>query len=193
FVRDRRKWVRLVARRLGRVAAAAPMHVVEPLRLGVVRRKIGVGKRPGRRHPVGMADRREILLAQPQQYRAVHLGVAAHPIMNAGMEGTAVLVVPGLLGLVALLAEYRFGIPVLPLARKIAAALEDQDALAGRGEAIGEGVAAGAAAEDDHVIAVVAHWEPPRRAKSQRKMQRRVGEWGSLAPRGPPPKPRWPA
>src|SRR6516164_3636364 len=116
LVRDGRKGVGLVAGRLGRIAAAQPVHMVEPLGLAVVRRKIPVGERPGQRNAVLVPHRCEILLAQPQQYRPIHLGIAADPVMNAGTERAALLVAPGLARLVAFLAEHRLGIPILPLA-----------------------------------------------------------------------------
>jgi hypothetical protein len=72
------------------------------------------------------------------------------------LERRAVLVDPLLAGEVALLAEDLGGVPVLLLARQVAAALEHQDALARRGEAMGERAAPGAGADDDDVV-VVAH------------------------------------
>ena len=161
LVRYRRVRVRVVAGRLGRVAAALTVDVIETLGLGVIRREIAVRQRPFRRHAVGMRDSAEIALAQSQQYRAVHLRIAADPIVNAGMERLAVAVVPGLRRLVPVRAEHRFAAPILRLARQEVAAFEDQDALAGRGQAIGERAAAGAAADDDDIVLVMRHGRSP--------------------------------
>ena len=170
LVRDGGMRIRIAGGRLGRIAAARAMHMIKPLGLGVVGRQVLVGERPGRRDPVGVPHDPEIALAQPQQHRAVHLGIAADPIVDAGMERLAVFVVPGLVRLVAFAGEYRFAAPVLPLARQIIAAFEDQDPLAGGGEAVREGSASGAAADDDDVVTISAHdlppWPASRRSRS---------------------------
>jgi len=58
--------------------------------------------------------------------------------VRAGKELVAVLVVPRLLDVVAVLDLDRVRVPVLLLARHVAAALEQQDALPGRREPVGE-------------------------------------------------------
>src|SRR6516164_3073446 len=78
----------------------------------------------------------KIAFAQAQQDGAIHLGVAADPVMDARLERLAVLVMPGLARLVAVLGEHGFRAPVFPLARQVIAAFEDQDALARPGQAI---------------------------------------------------------
>src|SRR6516225_5447766 len=100
--------------------------------------------------------------------------------MDAGLERLAVLVVPGLLCLIAVLGEHRIGAPVFPLARQVAAALDDQDALARRCQPVGERAAAG----DDDVVAIGAHGVISLAgvpANSQWKMQRWSVSWWSLA------------
>ena len=130
------------------------VHVVELLGLGVVWLEIVVAERPGGRDPAVMPDLAEILPAQPEQRRAVHLGVAADVVMYPGMERRAVAVVPGLLGLVLRLNEYRGRIPVLPLARQIIAALQQQDALARRGEPVSQRATSRTTADDDEIVTV---------------------------------------
>ena len=130
LVRHRGIRIGIAAGRLGRVAAALPVHMVESLGLRVVRREILIRTRPGRRHAVGMRQFAEISFPQAQQDGAVHLGVAADPVMDARVERLAVLVMPGLSRLVAVLGENRVGAPVFPHARQVIAAFEDQDALA---------------------------------------------------------------
>src|SRR4051794_4420186 len=113
----------------------------------------------------------EIALAQSQQHRAVHLRIAADPIVNAGMERRAVAIAPGLRRLVPVRPEHRVAAPVLLLARQEVTAFEDQDALARRGQAVGERAAAGAAADDDDVVLVMRHGRSPglrARARSER-------------------------
>src|SRR6516225_8917492 len=99
----------------------------------------------------------EIAFAPAQQDGAVHLGVAADPIVDAWLERLAVLVMPGLARLVAVLGEHGLRTPVFPLTRQVIAAFEDQDALARRGEAISKRAAAGAAADDDHIVRLNGH------------------------------------
>src|SRR6516225_5050456 len=97
-------------------------------------------------------------------------------------------------------------VPVVPLSWQEIAALEQQDALAGRREPIGERAAAGAGADNDHVITFARRWQlrtqsnacapvllrlrpSTRRGTSMacslkpqfRKMQRRWVMWLSLA------------
>ena len=161
LVRDGR--VRELARApgLGGVLAGASVHQVEPLGLGVVGLEVGIGERPGRGDAAVMVDLLEVALAQAEEDRAVELGVAAHEVLRVGLEGRAVLVVPGLAREVAALEEDLRRVPVLGLARGVAAALEQQDALAARRQAVGERSAARTASDDDHVV-VLAHCGPPQ-------------------------------
>ena len=99
-------------------------------------------------------DRLEVALAQAEEDPGVDLGVAADEVLGVRSERDAVLVVPALGGDVSLAAEYLFGVPVLALAREVAAALEREDLLARGREAVRERAAAGAGADDDHVVVV---------------------------------------
>src|SRR5690349_20112080 len=72
--------------RIGGVDAVAAVHVVEVLRLRVVGLEVLVAERPGGRDAVRMGELAEVLLAQAKQRRAVELGVAAHVIVDAGVE-----------------------------------------------------------------------------------------------------------
>jgi hypothetical protein len=71
-----------------------------------------------------------------------------------GLEELAILVVPTLIREVAVLDEDLLGVPVLGLPGQVAAALEEQDALARGGEPAGQGAAARASPDDDHVVVV---------------------------------------
>jgi hypothetical protein len=105
-----------------------------------------------------VADLLEVALPQPEQDRAVELGVAAHEVLLVRLEGLPVLVVdPVLVGEVAALAEHLLAAPVLGLARQVAAALEHEDALAGRGQPVGQRAAARAGSDDDHVVVLRGH------------------------------------
>src|SRR5919198_1846744 len=111
-----------------------------------------------------MLDGLEVALAEAEQDRAVDLRVAADEVLRVRPERLAVLVVPALGGDVALAAEDLLGVPVLGLAREVAAALEQQDALARRGEPVRERAAARPGPDDDHVV--VLHCGSPRRGRS---------------------------
>ena len=94
FVADRRKRIRSAGRRIGGIIAALAVDMVELLRLRVIRFEILVADRPVGRHAVGGAVSSEILLTQPEQRRAIHLGRAADEVMDTRLERLAVLVIP---------------------------------------------------------------------------------------------------
>src|SRR5438552_16345897 len=143
--------------RLRRIAAAEPVRLIEVLGLGVVRLQVVVRDRPGGRDAAVVGDLSEVLLAEPDQRGAVELGVPADEVVRAGVELLAVAVVPGLLDVVAVLDLDGTRVPVLLLARDVAAPLEEEDALARGREAIGERPAPRAGPDDDHVVVVVRH------------------------------------
>jgi len=66
----------------------------------------------------------------------------------------AVGVGPGFLSLVAAVDEDDLRVPVVAATGQVVAALDEEDALAGGGEALGEGGAAGSGADDDDVVMV---------------------------------------
>ena len=99
-----------------------------------------------------MDDLFEIALTQPEERRAIHLGIAADEVMELRAEGAPLGVDPCFGGLVPAIDEDRLRAPVRFLARQIVAAFEDQDALSGRGKRLGKRSAAGAASDDDQVV-----------------------------------------
>src|SRR5437899_10132238 len=119
-----------------------------------------------------MAQLAEATLPQPEQAGALKLRVAADVIVRVRMEFLAVLVPPLFLRAVAALEHDRLGVPVLLLARHVVAALEQQDALAGGSEPVGQRAAAGAGADDDDVIMVHA-----RLLGSAGAIMRGAAEW----------------
>src|SRR5204862_671264 len=130
----------------GRVLAMVAVDLVKLLGLRVVRLHVVVGDRPGRRDPVMVPELPEVLRPQAVERRAVHLGRSADRVVDPGLGRLVRLVGPGLLGHVPVLDEDLLRVPVLRLAWQPVAALEDEDALARRGEMAGEGAAAGPAA-----------------------------------------------
>src|SRR5438128_7440626 len=148
--------------RLRRIAAAEPVHLVEVLGLRVVRLQVVVRARPGGRDAAVVGDLAEVLPAEPDQPRAVELGVPANEVVRAGVELLAVAVVPGLLDVVAVLDLDGARVPVLLLARDVAAPREEEDALARGREAIGERPAPRAGPDDDHVVVIVRHGPFPQ-------------------------------
>ena len=150
-----------------------PVDEVETLGLGVVGLEVVVGDRPRGRDAAVVADLAEVALAQAEEDRAVELRVAADEVLRVGRERRAVGVEPLLAGHVAVAAEDLARVPVLRLAREVAAALQQQDALAGRGEPVRERAAAGAGADDDDVVVLGHLVSPVRRGRSARSMRRR--------------------
>ena len=91
-------------------------------------------------------------LAQAEEDRPVELRVAADVVLGVWPEALTLLVDPLVRGDVALPAEDLLGVPVLRLAREVAAALEQQDPLARRRQPVRQRAAARAGADDDHVV-----------------------------------------
>ena len=131
FVRQGRIRIPLARGRLGGILPAQSMHVIELLGGLIIRLKRVVLERPRRRDAVRMPDLIEVLLAQPQQHRPIHLAVAAHKIVQARMKRLAVRAVPGFHRLIAGIDENRFGVPVFALARQVVTALQQQYSLSG--------------------------------------------------------------
>src|SRR6516225_348223 len=101
-----------------------------------------------------VAQLAEVLLAEAEERRAVELGVASHRVVGVRVERVALAVVPDLLRLVAALDVHPARVPVGLLPGDEVAALEEEDALAGGGQGLGQRPAAGAGADDDDVVAV---------------------------------------
>src|SRR5262245_58930558 len=97
-------------------------------------------------------DLPEILLPQPEERGAVELRVAADVVVRVGMERLAVLVLPDLLRVVLGLDVHGARAPVVLLAPDVVAPFEQEDAFSGWRDVIGERSAAGARADDDHVV-----------------------------------------
>ena len=154
LVLDRRIGVGRAGPGFGGVLAALAVHVVQRLGLRVVRLEHVVAQRPRWRDPVLVPQLAEVAFAQAEQGGAIHFGIAADEIVQAGMKRAAVAAVPRFLRLVGGVDEDGLGIPVAPRARQIVAAFQHQDALARAGQAVRERGAAGPAADDDHVVVV---------------------------------------
>ena len=157
LVRDGRKGVRRRCRWVGRVLTTCTVHLVELLRLGVVRLHDVVADRPGRRDAVVVLDLAEVALAQPVKGRSVKLGRPADEVVDLGLKRLAVAVEPPVGRHVAVLHEHRFGVPVLGFAGQPIAALEYQHALAGRCQPVGKRATAGSRSHDDQVVMLGHH------------------------------------
>src|SRR5436305_14318366 len=103
-----------------------------------------------------MLDVAEVLFAHTEESRAVKLCVAADIIVRVRVQHFATRVTPTLFSVVAAFDVDEARVPVLLLARDVIAALTDQDALAGRGERVGERAAASSRADDDDVVMIIA-------------------------------------
>src|SRR3954451_886026 len=98
-----------------------------------------------------MTELAEVLRTEPEERRTVELGVAPDVVVHLRGESSSVLVVPELGRPVLALDEHRRRVPVVPLARQVAAALEQQDLLAAGREPMRERPPAGTSADDDDV------------------------------------------
>jgi len=157
FVTDGRMGIRRRGRRLGRVDPALPVDVIELLRARVVRLEGVVGNRPAGGDATLVPELSEILLAHPEQRCSVHLGVAAHPIVRAGLEAPTLRILPGLVGRVLAVEEDASAVPVVTFAREPVSALDQQDPLAGGSQGMREGPASGTGSDDDDVVDAFVH------------------------------------
>ncbi len=103
--------------------------------------------------PSWWAHLAEVPLAQPVERSTVKLRGPADEVVHLRLELLTVPVAPAVLRDVAVVDEDRARIPVLLLLRQPIAALEQEDALAGGGEPVREGTAAGTRADDHDVVA----------------------------------------
>src|SRR5437764_13151074 len=126
-----------------------------------------------------MAQLAEVALAQPEQRGAVELRVAPDVVVRVGVEFLSILVPPLFLRAVAALEHDGLGVPVLFLAGNVTPSLEQQDALAGGGEPVGQRAAPRAGADDDDVVVVHA-----RLLRSAVAIMRGAGEWFQCRSRG---------
>src|SRR5262245_40041503 len=155
LIGDRRARIRSAGGRLGRILTPQPVDVVHLLRSGVVGLQFFVGDRPGRRDAVVMPQLAEILLPEAIHGCTEHLRGAADDIVYLRLERPAVAVVPGIGRDIAVLHEDRCRVPVLGLALKPVAALEDQDVLARGCKLSSERAATRPAANDDNVESLI--------------------------------------
>src|SRR5215813_3377784 len=126
--------------------------MIEALGSEVVGLQLVVGDGPGRRYAAPVLDLAEVLAAQAEERGAVELGVAADEVVRVRMERPALRVQPDFLRVVAGLEIDLPRVPVLPLARHEAAALEHENALACRRERVEQRAPAGPRPDDDHVV-----------------------------------------
>src|SRR6185369_10896258 len=154
LVTDRGMRIRSAGTRFCWILAALAVDVIELFGLRIVRLDIIVRNRPCGRDTGVMAKLTEVFLAQSKQRSAVKLGVAADIVVRVRVKFFSVHVSPLFLSLVLAQEIDGFRIPVVLLARHIVAAFEDQDALACWRKFVGQGSAAGAGSDDDHVVMV---------------------------------------
>src|SRR5262249_46032937 len=148
---DRRVRVGRACGRFDRIFTAVAVDVIEPLRFGVIRLYIFITDRPGRREAAVMANLAEVFFTKAEQRGTVEFRIAADVIVGMGMELFAVLVMPHLLGLVFPFEVYRAWIPVVFLSWYVAAAFKKKNPFPCRRKLMGQGAAAGAGADNDHI------------------------------------------
>jgi hypothetical protein len=154
LVRDGWERVRSARVGLGRVLIVSTVYLVKVLRLGVVGLDLLVRDRPRGRDPVVVPELPEVLLSQTVERCAVELRRPTHEVVDLRLEGLALVVVPRVLGDVAVVDEDILRQTVLRLAGEPVAALQQQDPLARRREVACKRAAAGTGSDDDHVIGV---------------------------------------
>src|SRR5262249_52944193 len=111
----------------------------------------------------------EVLLPEAEEGRPVELCVPAHRVVGVRMKWLPVPVVPDFLRLVSPLDVDVPRVPVGLLPAHEVPALEQEDALAGGRQGVGQRAAAGAGPDDDDVVAV--HGSNLRRASGRTTLQ----------------------
>src|SRR5665213_173505 len=154
LMRDRRVGKGSACRWFGGILTTHAVHMEQMLRLAVIGFEDGILQRPRRRNAVLVPDLVEVALPHAKECSAVDLRIAANVVMQAWMEAFAILAVPGLVRLIGAINEDGLRIPVCGRAWEIVTALEKQNALAARCEAMRHGRAAGPAADNNHIVMV---------------------------------------
>ena len=132
------------------------MDVEQPFGARVIGFEHVVADRPRGRHALLVPERAEILEAQAVERAAVDLRVAADDVVQPGVELVTGTVLPDVGALVLAVDEHGLARPVGAFALQIVAALEDEDALAGRRQLERHRPAAGPRADDDDVVVPLA-------------------------------------
>src|SRR5712691_5549704 len=121
--------IRALSRRFGRILATLAVHMVLILGLGIVRFKVGVGDWPSRRNAAVVRDLPEVLLAQPEESRAIEFRVSADVIVGVRMKVLAFPVFPYFFGVVLPLQIDNSGVPVVLLPRHVVTAFKQKNLL----------------------------------------------------------------
>ncbi len=145
------------ARHFRRIDAVLSAHVVQALGPPVERLERLVVDRPRRGDAVDVLDRLEVFAPEAVEHAAPELGVPADTVVRVRLKLAAALIEPALLDPVAEMFPDRFRAPVLVFLRNKISALENEDARRGAGQRLRQRPAAGAAADDDDVVAFVPH------------------------------------
>src|SRR6516164_4077329 len=122
--------IRRTSWRIGWVFTSLAVDVIEGLRPRVVGLEILVRDRPRRGEAAVMFHVTEVLAPQTEQRRAVEFRVAADVVVSMRMKLAAITIAPRLFRRVSPLEVDGARAPVGLLARDVAAALKEQDALA---------------------------------------------------------------
>src|SRR5260221_9917527 len=97
----------------------------------VIRRKIAIPDRPGRRGTLLMFKRFKILFAETRKRRAVDFSVAPNEVVHTGAKWLPLLIMPKFSRFVSLMVEHRFRTPILRFFREKIATFEKKNFSAG--------------------------------------------------------------
>ena len=115
FIRHRWEGVGGAPGWVGRIVAPVPVHLVQLLGLGVVGLKVLIVDGPRGGDTVEVAQFAEVALPKSVEGGAVQFRGPPDVVVHLGLEGLAVLVVPGVGGDVPVVNKYGRGVPVLNL------------------------------------------------------------------------------
>ncbi|MNV60930.1 hypothetical protein D3C71_1534160 [compost metagenome] len=138
----------------GRVRAQLAANLIHRLRLAVPWLQLFVGERPGGRHAFPVPDLAEVFLAITGQHRAVEFRISADIVIIAGIERSAIGLVPALLGAKMALLKDGALVAIDRAVGDVIAGFKDQDVSACRRKPGGNRRAADTGADNDNVWTV---------------------------------------
>src|SRR5215813_7948515 len=125
------------------------------LGLSVIRLQLVVADRPGRRDSSVMANLTKVFFAQTKESSAVELRVTTNEIIGVRMKFPTFAVSPRLFRVVFSFEVYSAGAPIVFFTRNVIAALEKNNLLARRREAVSKCASACTRADDDYVVMII--------------------------------------
>ncbi len=166
LIGQRRIRILLRVKRLRRIERAAiatgnrrrcsqvAVHMEQLLRARIVGLHVGIADRPCRRNPALLMHHPEVFRAHPEHRRAVHLRLATDVVGLLRMQRLTVLIVPRLLGVIAVVQKHSRRAPVQLLLRQKRPALQNQNAFTSPRQVQRQSSSTSSGTNDDRVVRI---------------------------------------